>query len=127
MLVQECEPDFSGFNRYLLIQGIIISVVLTFVFYQAHTFGAFGILISMFIAGIINILTYIYLIPSIIAYTVNSPQLKATIFINVAFGWTIIGWIIALLLAIIKPRLVLNINNTYNQYNLQQNLNITKH
>ena len=53
--------------------------------------------------GLIKILVFvIYFIPGIIAINRNHKNIVAIILINLFFGWTFIGWFIALIWSIIK-------------------------
>lgn len=47
---------------------------------------------------------YIYFLPTITAIRKNSPYKAAAIIVNVLFGVTILGWIIALILASKQPQ-----------------------
>ncbi|MEB3264704.1 MAG: superinfection immunity protein [Synechococcus sp.] len=48
-----------------------------------------------------NVLIYIviYLVPSIVAITRNTPNRGSTMVVNLFLGWTVIGWIVALAMA----------------------------
>jgi Superinfection immunity protein len=47
---------------------------------------------------------YIYFLPIIMAIKRNSPHKTAVIIVNIFFGVTLIGWLVALLLASKEPR-----------------------
>jgi hypothetical protein len=55
---------------------------------------------------------YIYLLPTIIAIRKNSPYKAAAIIVNILFGVTLLGWIIALVLASKQPQPTVIIYNT---------------
>ena len=42
----------------------------------------------------------LYLIPTIIAKKRNSPNFTTVLILNIFFGWTLFGWVIALLRAL---------------------------
>jgi len=46
--------------------------------------------------------TFFYFIPSIVAYTNEKKNESAIIILNIFLGWTILGWIIALIWAFMK-------------------------
>lgn len=55
---------------------------------------------------------YIYFLPTIMAIKRNSPNTTAVVIINIFFGVTLIGWLIALLLATKQPQQVVVVYNT---------------
>jgi cell shape-determining protein MreD len=46
---------------------------------------------------------YIYFLPTITAIKRNSPHKTAVIILNVLFGFTLVGWVFALVLASKQP------------------------
>jgi hypothetical protein len=61
--------------------------------------------IEMIIAfAALFLVLYIYFLPTITAIRKNSPYKAAAIIVNVLFGVTILGWIIALILASKQPQ-----------------------
>lgn len=44
----------------------------------------------------------VYILPIILAQTLNSPQPNKILLINLFLGWTVIGWFIALTMALNK-------------------------
>jgi Superinfection immunity protein len=50
-----------------------------------------------------------YFIPSYVAYERKNPHLLAIVLVNILLGWTIVGWIAALVMALVDPRLVSNL------------------
>lgn len=52
-----------------------------------------------------------YLLPTIMAIKKKSPHITAVVIINFFFGFTLIGWIIALVLASKQPQPVIVIYN----------------
>jgi hypothetical protein len=55
-------------------------------------------LIILFMLGIF------YFIPTIIAHNKNHRNFNAILILNIVLGWTLLGWIVALIWAVIKPR-----------------------
>jgi hypothetical protein len=55
---------------------------------------------------------YIYFLPTIIAIRKNSPYKAAAIIVNVLFGVTLLGWVLALILASKQPQPSVIIYNT---------------
>lgn len=53
-----------------------------------------------------------YFLPTITAIKRNSPHKTAVIILNVFFGFTLLGWVIALVLATKQPQPVVIIYNT---------------
>ena len=49
--------------------------------------------------GLILILAVVYFIPSIVAAVRNHRELGAIFRLNISLGWTIVGWISALIWA----------------------------
>jgi len=54
---------------------------------------------------------YIYFLPTITAIKRNSPHKVAVIIINFLFGVTLLGWVIALVLASKQPQHVIIVHN----------------
>jgi Superinfection immunity protein len=57
------------------------------------------------IVGIVGavLLTALYSLPAIIAYRKLQPNRVSILLVNLIFGWTVIGWFVALLWATAKP------------------------
>jgi uncharacterized membrane protein len=53
---------------------------------------------------------YIYFLPTITAIKKNSPHKTAVVIVNIFFGVTLIGWLVALLLASKQPQQVIIYN-----------------
>jgi T4 superinfection immunity protein len=69
--------------------------------------------IEMIIAvAALFLVLYIYFLPTITAIRKNSPYKAAAIIVNILFGVTILGWIIALVLASKQPQPVVVVYNT---------------
>lgn len=54
---------------------------------------------------------FLYFLPSITAIRRNSPHEVAAIILNILFGFTLLGWIIALILASKQPQPVVVVYN----------------
>lgn len=57
----------------------------------------------IFVVAALFLVLYIYFLPTITAIKKNSPYKTAAIIVNVLFGVTLLGWIIALVLASKQP------------------------
>ena len=55
---------------------------------------------------------FIYFLPTITAIRKNSPYKAAAIIVNILFGVTLLGWVIALILASKQPQPTVIIYNT---------------
>lgn len=55
---------------------------------------------------------YIYFLPIITAIKRNSPHKTAVVIVNIFFGVTLIGWLVALLLASKQPQQVVIVYNS---------------
>ncbi|CDQ10434.1 conserved protein of unknown function [Acidithiobacillus ferrivorans] len=53
------------------------------------------------VAGII-LLVVLYLLPAILAYSLGSAHTKGVLTLNLILGWTILGWLTALIWAILS-------------------------
>ena len=51
----------------------------------------------------------VYFIPSYIAYERHDPHFTSILLVNLLLGWTIIGWIAALVMSLVDPRRVSNL------------------
>lgn len=60
----------------------------------------------------IFLVLYIYFLPTITAIKKNSPYKTAVIIVNVLFGVTLLGWVIALILASKQPQQVVVVYNS---------------
>jgi RsiW-degrading membrane proteinase PrsW (M82 family) len=53
-----------------------------------------------------------YFLPTIMAIKRNSPHTTAVVILNIFFGFTLVGWIVALVLASKQPQPVVIVYNT---------------
>lgn len=58
-------------------------------------------LVTIFV--LICLVIALYFLPAIIALANKNPQVQAIYILNLLFGWTVIGWGIALVWAFIVP------------------------
>jgi uncharacterized membrane protein YjfL (UPF0719 family) len=58
----------------------------------------------IFAVAALFLVLYIYFLPTITAIKKNSPYKTAAIIVNVLFGVTLLGWVLALVLASKQPR-----------------------
>jgi hypothetical protein len=66
--------------------------------------GILGIFAFIFLFLIVILLLAVYLLPTIIAKWNKDCQNIAAIFIiNFVFGWTLLGWVTAMIMALWKP------------------------
>jgi hypothetical protein len=58
----------------------------------------------VFLAWVIALLTGFYMLPWAVAVTRSMPNRGSILLINLLLGWTIIGWIVALVMACSQAR-----------------------
>jgi endogenous inhibitor of DNA gyrase (YacG/DUF329 family) len=104
-------PGCGQRTRTVKIIFIIVSVILSalFAFWreaiaERDDVGYFQwpVLIVTFIFALLAI--FIYMIPSILAEECHHRNLAAIVVLNLLLGWTFLGWVGALIWAIIRPR-----------------------
>jgi uncharacterized membrane protein len=54
---------------------------------------------TIFALAALFLILYIYFLPTITAIRKNSPNKMAVVIVNILFGFTLIGWVVALVLA----------------------------
>lgn len=62
--------------------------------------------------AVLFLFLYIYFLPTITAIKRNSPRKTAVIVLNVLFGFTLFGWVVALILATKKDQPTIIIYST---------------
>jgi hypothetical protein len=62
--------------------------------------GVTGAPALLIIIGIIVVSALLYFLPTIIGSVRRAPSLLGIVLVNIFFGWSIIGWIVALVLAL---------------------------
>ena len=65
------------------------------------------------IAWVSAVLTGFYLLPWAVAATRNRSNVAATALVNLFLGWTLIGWVVALVMACGSDRPVVLVQHTY--------------
>jgi hypothetical protein len=55
------------------------------------------------IIALVIVLIFIYTLPSLIALIRRHPNLKAVVFVNLIFGWSILAWGAVLIWAFYRP------------------------
>lgn len=66
---------------------------------------AFGLIVYFGCIGFILLLNLlVYLVPTIIAYRFQNPRMCRIAIINVLLGWTILGWLVAFVMAMNTPK-----------------------
>lgn len=60
--------------------------------YTAHYQGAVGV-------AVIAAVVLLYVLPALLAYINRRKHARAIMMLNLSFGWTLLGWALALLLA----------------------------
>lgn len=93
-------PDVGGARNLMIALGIVAFVVgiLAVVFSEVE--GG-GMLLVFFTSAISVVILFI---PAFIAHVQGHPRASAITLLNVLAGWTIIGWIAALIWALSKPK-----------------------
>lgn len=67
---------------------------------------------TIFSLAALFLVLYLYFLPTITAIKRNSPHKAAAIIVNILFGVTLVGWIIALILASKQQQTVVVVYNT---------------
>lgn len=81
-------------NTVLIIAAAIAVAALMFVLYTAGVLGA-----ALLLCGAIAF----YFTPALFAYRFKHHNADAILILNFALGWTVLGWIAALIWAFMKP------------------------
>jgi hypothetical protein len=67
---------------------------------------------TIFALAALFLILYLYFLPTITAIRKNSPYKAAAIIVNVLFGVTLLGWVLALVLASKQPQPVVVVYGT---------------
>lgn len=59
--------------------------------------------LKLVVALFVVICTLGYLLPTMVAWTSNNKNTGAIFALNLFLGWTLIGWVVALVWSLIKP------------------------
>jgi NAD/NADP transhydrogenase beta subunit len=54
-----------------------------------------------FVLGLVGLA--LYFLPTIIAATRNTTKLAAVVLVNLLLGWSVIGWVVALVMSMTLP------------------------
>jgi multisubunit Na+/H+ antiporter MnhB subunit len=57
-----------------------------------------------FTAAIAAVAIGMYMLPTIIGKFMHSPRMDTVVLVNIFLGWSVVGWIVALVLGAMKPR-----------------------
>lgn len=76
-----------------------------------HTLSNLTPIEMIFATAALFLVLYIYFLPIITAIKRNSPHKTAVVIVNIFFGVTLIGWLVALLLATKQEQPVVVIYN----------------
>ena len=83
--------------------GVLALVFMTFV--AASTTGTFSRF--FFVVLVLVVTVGLYLLPTIQAIRRKQPNTTAIIIVNVALGWTLVGWVVAMVWAVKEPEPVI--------------------
>ena len=123
----EEEDKFGGLKKYLLMQGTAI-FVLCFVFFgNAPSINMVTCLLISISTALISVFLFIvYFAPTIIAVDNDNPQSQGIMVLNLFLGWTLFGWVVSFVWAVIRPK----VQDQYNQSSAasfhKKNLNIIR-
>ena len=73
-------------------------------------------LIGLIVITILITLAAAYLLPTLIAWSRHAPDLAVVAVINILLGWTAVGWIIALILALRRAAPAIQIIGQINEH-----------
>ena len=90
------EGDLLGWGEVFVI--VLAEFLFSFMYFIQEG-GLFG---SITIFATSAVIIFLYLTPIIITYVGHKKGMGKMVILNLFFGWTVIGWIIALILAINK-------------------------
>ena len=57
------------------------------------------LLLYAYVGGVMGVLVALYELPAVVAYNKSHPQCVAILLLNILAGWTIVGWVLALVWA----------------------------
>ena len=83
--------------------GVLALVFMTFV--AASTTGTFSRF--FFVVLVLVVTVGLYLLPTIQSIRRKQPNTTAIIIVNVALGWTLVGWVVAMVWAVKEPEPVI--------------------
>ncbi|HXL93592.1 MAG TPA: superinfection immunity protein, partial [Streptosporangiaceae bacterium] len=62
-----------------------------------------GLISAWLIGMLIVVIVTTYLLPTLVAWLRHAPDAVAATLLNITLGWTLIGWIVALVIALREP------------------------
>ena len=57
------------------------------------------LILYAYVGSVVGVLVTLYELPAIVAYNKDHPRCLAILLVNILAGWTIVGWVIALVWA----------------------------
>ena len=74
--------------------SIVVLVVAITMFVPAE-----DLILYAYVGSVVGLLIALYELPAVVAYNKNHPQCLAILLLNILSGWTIVGWVVALVWA----------------------------
>jgi LPS O-antigen subunit length determinant protein (WzzB/FepE family) len=106
------EITFSQSHSDFLAAGLPIDSYTQGHFMHHTNLSNLSVVQTIFAIAALFLVLYLYFLPTITAIKRNSPHKAAVIILNVLFGFTLFGWIIALVLASKQPQPVMIVYNS---------------
>ena len=122
----ETTDKFSGLKTYLLAQWVLVLLLCLKINNTPDMSFEGGIIASLVFATISVFLFVLYFTPTIVAVNNDSPQTQAVMVLNLFLGWTLVGWVMALVWAVSKPQVQIQYTQSSEVNIHQQNLTIIK-
>jgi hypothetical protein len=98
------ERDYWKIGTIILAIGLIVAVPLALILRSRYQIEIFQGLIGLLFLLIIQIIfLLLYFIPSFVAYKANRFRFWPVLFLNLFLGFTFVGWVLSLVLALWKP------------------------
>jgi len=90
----------SANEKIYLTLALSISLSIAVLVRAIGTFvSAQELILYAYVGSAIGVLVTLYELPAIVAYKKNHPRRLAILLLNILTGWTIVGWIVALVWA----------------------------
>jgi len=87
-------------ERFSIALAISISLSIAVLVRAIATFvSAEELILYAYVGSVIGILVTLYELPAIVAYKKKHPSYLAILLVNILTGWTIVGWVVALVWA----------------------------
>lgn len=98
------ERDYWKIGTIILAIGLIAGVPLALILRSRYPIEIFQGLMGLFFLLILQIIfLFLYFIPSFVAYKINRFRFWSVFFLNLFLGFTIVGWVLSLVLTFWKP------------------------